>query len=314
LGSCEFGIWNFGWGIYLLLDAWDLVLFNPEVRSPMKSWRNFFLWFILCGFTAPFPLPAEERIVAEGEHHGFILQEGEQILTVNSVKPGQTIQVHVAPRWSVEKEGRVEWVLTDGSGNKLRAGSHHQPEEEPLLLEWTSNSQPRPDSYRIQIRGKGGSFPGEILGQYGVQISLWDQNDGSSGTDAPETYEKALELRLSDTGLHIFNECFISGTADIYDIYKITLKPNQSLTLRAVPAQWKGADKRGKVRWDFLNRAFKSMKTGQNSLSEATPFVVRVFHPQVRSANKPATFYLLVKMEGEVSLIYSLQAEVKEGR
>jgi hypothetical protein len=56
------------------------------------------------------------------------------------------------------------------------------------------------------------------------------------------------------------------------------------------------------------------MKSGQNSVSETTPFAVRVFHPQVRSSNKPATFFLLVKIEGEVSLIYSLQAEVKEGR
>jgi hypothetical protein len=280
----------------------------------MKSWRNFFLWVVLCGFFAPFPLLAEERIVGEGEHRGFIVREGEQVLVVNSIKPGQTIQAHVAPQWSVEKEGRVEWVLTDGSGNKLRAGSHHQPEEESLLLEWTSNSEPRPDSYRIQIQGKGGGYSGEILGQYVIQISLWDQNDGSSGTDAPETYERALELPLSDSGLHIFNECFISGTADIYDIYKITLKPNHSLALKAVPTQWKGSDKRGKVRWDFLNRSFQSMKNGQNSLSDATPFVIRVFHPRVRSANKPATFYLLVKMEGEASLIYSLQAEVKEGR
>ena len=280
----------------------------------MKSWKNLYLCFLLCCLTAPVPLWAEERIVGEGEHRGVIVQEGEQVLIVNSIKPGQTIQVHAAPLWSVEKEGRVEWVLTDGSGLKLRAGSHHQPEEEALVLEWTSNSQPRPDSYRVQIQGKGGGFPGEILGQYVIQISLWDQNDGSSGTDAPETYEKALELPLSDSGLHIFNECFISGTADTYDIYKITLKPNHSLTLRAVPAQWKGSDKRGKVRWDFVNRSFKSMKSGQNSLSEATAFFVRVFHPQVKSANKPATFYLLVKMEGEASLVYSLQAEVKEGR
>ena len=280
----------------------------------MPRWKFIFLLAILGWVSAAPTIGAEERIVGEGEHRGFILQEGEQVLTVNSLKPGQTIQAHVVPQWSVEKEGRVEWVLTDGSGIKLRAGSHRQPEEEPLLLEWTSNSQPRPDSYRIQIQGKGAGFPGEILGQYVVQISLWDQNDGSSGTDAPETYEKALELPLSDPGLHIFNECFISGTADVYDIYKISLKPNYSLTLKAVPVQWKGSDKRGKVRWDFLNRSFKSMKIGQNSLTEPSPFVVRVFHPQVKSANKPATFYLLVKMEGEVSLIYSLQAEVKEGR
>jgi hypothetical protein len=287
---------------------------NTEDGSPMPRWKFICFLAILGWVSVPLAPQAEERLAGEGEHRGFILQEGEQVLVVNSIKPGQTIQAHVAPQWSVEKEGRVEWVLTDGSGNKLRAGSHHQPEEAPLLLEWTSNSQPRPDSFRIQIRGKGAGFPGEILGQYVVQLSLWDQNDGSSGTDAPETYEKALELPLSDPGLHIFNEGFISGTADIYDIYKISLKPNHSLTLKAVPVQWKGSDKRGKVRWDFLNRSFKRMKDGQNSLSEPSPFVVRVFHPQVKSANKPATFYLLVKIEGEVSLIYSLQAEVKEGR
>jgi hypothetical protein len=123
-----------------------------------------------------------------------------------------------------------------------------------------------------------------------VQISLWDQNDGSSGTDAPETYEKALELPASDPGLHIFNECFLSGTSDIYDIYKISLKPNHSLTLKTVPVQWYGGDKRGMVRWDFLNRSFKRMKEGQSSLSETSPFMVRVFHPKVRSGNKPAIF------------------------
>ena len=280
----------------------------------MKRWKKIFLGLILGSLTAPFPLPAEERIVGEGEHRGFILQEGEQVLIIDSVKPGQTIQAYAAPQWSVEKEGRVEWILTDGSGVRLRAGRHRQPEEEMILLEWTSNSQPRPDSYRLQIQGRGGSFPGEILGQYVVGISLWDQNDGASGTDAPETYEKALELPLSDPGLHVFDECFISGTADHYDIYKISLKPNHSLTLKAVPVQWKGSDKKGKVRWDFLNRSFKRMKDGQNSLAEESPFGVKVFHPQVRSGNKPATFYLMVKMEGEASLIYSLQAEVKEGR
>ena len=280
----------------------------------MKRWRKWLLGFILCGLAIPCLLPAEERIVGEGEHRGFILHEGNQVLAVKSIKPGQTIQAYVTPQWSVEKEGRVEWTLTDGSGVKLRTGNHYQPEEERLLLEWTSNSQPRPDSYRIVIQGRGGSYGGEIIGQYMVWISLWDQNDGSSGIDAPEAYEKALELPLSGPGLHIFNECFISGTADVYDIYRISLKPNHSLTLKAVPVQWKGSDKRGKVSWDFMNRSLKSMKAGQNPLSEATPFVIRVFHPQVRSANKPASFYLLVKMEGDASLIYSLQAEVKEGR
>ena len=42
--------------------------------------------------------------------------------------------------------------------------------------------------------------------------------------------------------------------------------------------------------------------------------MVKVFHPQVRSGNKPAIFYFLVRIEGDVSLIYSLQTEVKEGQ
>lgn len=287
---------------------------GTEDCSPMPRWKFICLLAILCGVSAAHPLRAEERIVGEGEHRGFITHEGEQVLKIGPVKPGQTIQAQVSPQWNAGKGGRLEWTLTDSSGAKLRAGSHLQPGEEPLLLEWTSNSEPRPDAYQIQIQGKGGSFSGEILGQYIVQISLWDQNDGSSGTDAPETYEKALELPASEPGLHIFNECFLSGTADIYDIYKISLKPNHSLTLKAIPVQWNGADKRGKVRWDFLNRSLKRMKDGQSSLFEISPFMVRVFHPQVRSGNKPAMFYFLVKIEGEVSLVYSLQVEVKKGR
>jgi len=268
------------------------------------------LWWVWPAFLTR----AEERIVGEGQHRGFIVHEGEQVLKIEVVKPGQTIQAQVSPQWKVEKGGVVEWTLTDSNGAPLRAGSQYQPNEESLFLEWTSNSEPRPDAYRIQIQGKGGSFPGEILGQYIVQLSLWDQNDCDSGTDAPETYEKALELPAFEPGLHIFNECFLSGTADIYDIYKISLKPNRSLTLKTIPVQWYGAAKGGKVRWDFLNRSFKRMKDGQSSPSDTSPFMVRVFHPQVRSGSNPAIFYLLVKIEGEVSLVYSLQVEIKEGR
>jgi len=280
----------------------------------MSRWKFISLVAILCWIAAPLPTGAEERIVGEGQHRGFIVHEGEQVLKIGPVKPGQTIQAQVSPQWNRGKGGRVEWTLTDSGGAPLRAGSHHQPNEESLLLEWTSNSAPRPDAYQIQIQGKGGSFSGEVLGQYIVQISLWDQNDCDSGTDAPEAYEKALELPAFEPGLHFFNECFLSGTADIYDIYKISLKPGHSLILKAIPVQWHGADKRGKVFWDFLNRSFKRMKDGQSSLSETSPFMVRVFHPQVRSGSKPAIFYLLVKIEGEVSLVYSLQAEIKEGR
>ncbi len=281
----------------------------------MSRWKTLFCGTFLSSLTlAGLPLGAEERTVGEGEHRGFILHEGEQVLRVEPIKPGQTIQAQVYPQWDVEKGARVEWVLTDGGGAKLRAVSHRQPEEQPLLLEWTSNSEPRPDGYRIQIQGSGGHFPGEVLGQYIVQISLWDQNDGDSGTDAPETFEKALELPVSEPGVHNFVECFASGTADIYDIYRISVRPNHSLTLKAIPVLWHGVDKKGKVYWEFLNRSFKRMKDGQSSLSETSSFMVKVFHPQVRSGNKPAIFYFLVKIEGDVSLIYSLQTEIKEGR
>jgi hypothetical protein len=280
----------------------------------MSRWKFISLLAILCCISATLPTRAEERIAGEGQHRGFIVHEGEQVLKIGPVKPGQTIQAQVSPQWKVGKGGHVEWTLTDSGGAPLRAGSQLQPSEESLLLEWTSNSEPRPDAYRIQIQGKGGSFPGEILGQYIVQIFLWDQNDADSGTDAPETYEKALELPAFEPGLHIFNECFLSGTADIYDLYKISLKPNHSLILKAVPVQWYGADKRGMVRWDFLNRSFKRMKDDQSSLLETSPFLVRVFHPRVRWGNKPAIFYLLVKIEGELSLVYSLQVEIKEGQ
>lgn len=281
----------------------------------MSRWRNLFSGLLLASLTLAYsPLGAEERTVGEGEHRGFFLQEGEQVLRVEPIKPGQTIQAQVSPQWNVEKGGAVEWMLTDGGGTPLRTASHRQPEEQSILLEWTSNSEPRPDAYRVQIQGRGGSFPGEVLGQYIVRISLWDQNDGDSGTDAPETYENALELPVSEPGVHNFIECFASGTADIYDIYKISVRPNNSLTLKAVPVLWSGVDKKGKVRWDFLNRSFKRIKDGQSSLSDTSSFVAKVFHPQVRSGNKPAVFYLLVKIEGDVSLVYSLQTEVKEGR
>ena len=269
---------------------------------------------ILCWACAALPTRAEERTVGEGQYRGFIVHEGEQVLKIGPIKPGQTVQAQVSPQWKVGKGGQVEWTLTDSGGARLRGGSHQQPNDEPLLLEWTSNSEPSPDGYRIQIQGKGGGFAGEILGQYTLQISLWDQNDGDSGTDAPETYEKAVELPAFKPGLHIFNECFLSGTADIYDIYKISIKSNHSLILKAVPVQWQGTDKRGMVRWNFLNRSFKRMKDGRSSPSETDAFLVRVFHPPVRSGGKPAIFYLLVKIEGEVSLVYSLQLEIQEGR
>jgi hypothetical protein len=270
------------------------------------------LFFFAMAVSAP--VRAEERIVGKGEHRGFVVSQGEQILRISPIQPGQTLQALVSPQWSVEERGRVEWVLTDPNGTTLRTARHLQPEAETILLEWTSNSEPKPSAYLIHIRGRGGSFPGAILGRYTVTISLWGQNDGNSGTDAPESYEKALELQLPEPGTYQFNECFLSGTADLYDIYKISLKPDYSLTLKAGPLQWNGEDKKTRVTWEFLNRSYKRMKEGESRFSETSPFGVKVFHPRVKSSNKPAIFYLLVKIKGEANLVYALQAEVKEGR
>jgi hypothetical protein len=71
---------------------------------------------------------------------------------------------------------------------------------------------------------------------------------------------------------------------------------------------------KGKVRWEFLNKSFKRLKEGTSLFAQNTPFTVKVMHPRVKSDAKPALFYLLVKVEGEVSLVYVLQAEMKEGR
>ncbi len=267
------------------------------------------LFFLAAGISPA----AAELSVGEGEHRGQIVNREEQILRVGPVKPGQTLQLFLSAQWDVAG-GKVEWVLTDTRGTRLRTARHHQPETETLLLEWTSNSEPDPKGYRVHIRGMGGSSPGETLGQYRVVLSLLDQNDGGSGTDAPETYEKALDLPVSEPGSYFFDECFVSGTADVYDLYRITVKPNHSLALYARPLQWRGADPNAKMRCEFLNRSFKPMKVGQAGLSQASPFVVKIFHPQTRSSSKPAVFYLLVKMEGDASLVYAIQAEMKEGR
>lgn len=285
------------------------LLFSMIARRRF-SWSIFFFLGLTFGPLAS----AEERIVGEGEHRGFLVHDGEQIFKVSPIKPGQTLHVFVSPQWSSEKGGRVEWILADQNEVRLKTARHHQPEDEPILLEWTANSEPRPSAYRLYIRGRGGNYAGEILGQYNVQVSLWDQNDGNSGTDAPESYEKALELAVSEPGTHLFDECFLSGTADLFDVYMIFIKPNHSLTLKANPLQWNGTDQRGKVRWEFLSRTFRRMKEGQSSFADTSPFVIKVFHPQVKSSTKPAIFYLLVKIEGEVSLIYSLEADMREGR
>jgi hypothetical protein len=261
-----------------------------------------------------FPLRAEERIVEEGEYTGFIINEGRQVLKVASIKPGQTIQVFLTPLWIMEGGGKVEWRLEDPEGAILRVGSKTNPDVDPFFMEWTSNSQPKPSAYHIYIVGSGGISPGEILGQYSLQVFLWDQNDGDSGTDAPESYEKALLLPVSLPGIYSFEENFISSTADVYDIFKINLRPNHALTLSAKPLQWHGGSQKGKVSWKFLNKSFRILKGGDCPAPRTDLFMVKVFHPQVKRDPRPALFYLLVQMEGQGSLVYSLQAEVKEGR
>jgi len=271
-----------------------------------------FLFFI--GLTSPGLLFAQENIVGEGEHKGFIINEGLQVFRVSPIKPGQTIEVFCTPQWTKEKGGKVEWRLEDQDRITLKAAAHNNPEAEAALLEWTSNSLPRPKAYSIYVQGMGGDYPGEILGAVNLRIFLWDQNDGNSGTDAPETYEKALLLPISDPGTYLFEECFISATADIYDIYKIPIKPNHSLTLTAKPLQWKGVGKKGKVRWEFLNKSFRRLRGGDSLFPHTSPFMVKIFYPQVKADVKEAIYYLFVKVEGEVSLIYALQAEMKQGR
>ncbi len=252
--------------------------------------------------------------MGEGEHTGFIVNEGSQVLKVSSIKPGQTIQVFLTPHWTVEEGGQVEWKLEDPDGAVLKAGSKTTPEVDPFFMEWTSNSQPKPSAYYIHILGSRGGFPGEILGRYTLQIFLRDQNDGNSGTDAPETYDKALPLPISEPGTYLFEENFISSTADVYDIFKIDIKPNHSLTLRAGPLQWHGSGQKGKVSWKLMNRSFRLLKGGDCPNPQTDLFIVKVFHPRVKMDPRPAVFYFLVQMEGQTSLIYSLQAEVKEGR
>jgi hypothetical protein len=269
--------------------------------------------FSLANSAAVPPLTGQEKVVGEGEHQGFIVNEADQVLKVGPIKPGQTIQVSLVPRWTAEY-GKVKWWLEDQNGVRLRGGSQDNPTGEPAFVEWTSNSEPRPSAYLIHFQGMGGISAGEILGQFAIRILLLDQNDGNSGTDAPETYEKALLLPISEPGTYLFDECFISGTADVYDIYKILIRPNHSLTLSAHPVQWRGMEPKGKVRWEFLNRFFKRMKEGTSLFAQTNPFMVKVFHPRVKSDAKPALFYLLVKVDGEVSLVYAIQAEMKEGR
>jgi len=286
---------------------------NDLIRSG-KRIRSLFLWILALPFCFPLFLPAQEKIAGEGEHRSFIISEGKQAIAVGPVMPGQTIQVFCASQWSVEEGGRVEWVLTDGEKTPLRAAAQKNPETDMLLLEWTSNSAPAPKSYRIEIIGGGGAYEGEILGRSHLTVQLKDQNDGNAGTDAPESHAKALLLPASDPGTYVFPECFASGRADTYDIFKIQLQPNYSMQFEALPLQWKGDDPNGRVRWEFLNKSYKSLKKGQSTPAKAAPFELRVFQPPVKSDPKPGLYYFLVKIEGDIGLYYSLHLEIKEGR
>jgi hypothetical protein len=278
------------------------IIFLPLLISVILAWSS--------------SLSAEEKTIGPGEYKGVLVNEGSQAYRVSPIKAGQTLQVLLAQEWTAEKTGKVKVILETAEGAKLAQATLDLPDPGPVSLEWTSNSEPKPAMYSVRIQGTEGTSPAEVLGPYNLEVRLWDQNDGNSGTDAPESYEKALPLPISEPGAYLFEECFISGTADVYDIYKISLRPNHSLSLRAVPLQWKGTGKGG-VRWEFfqlLNKSLRRMKEGQNPLSQTAPFVVKIFHSRVKADPKPATFYLLVKMEGDSSLVYSLQANVKEGR
>ncbi len=281
-----------------------------KIRNGTKKGFSFLL---LCIFWV-FPTWAQERIVEEGEYTGFIVNKGKQVLKIGSIKPGQTLQAFLTPRWIAKTRGKVEWRLEDPEGTALRVGWKTNPNVDPFLMEWTSNSQPKPSAYSVHILGSRGTFPGEILGQYTLQVFLRDQNDGDSGTDAPETYERALLLPIAERGTYLFEENFVSSTADVYDIFKINLNPNHSLNLRAKPVLWHGGDGKGKVSWKFLNKSFRLLKGGNCPTSQSDPFTIKIFHPQVKMDTRPALFYFAVQMEGQASLVYSLQVEVKEGR
>jgi len=288
-------------------DPHDLSGFGSKIPK-------LFFWIFALPLCIPLVLAAQEKLPGGEEHQRFIVSQGKQAIPIGPVKAGQTIQVFCTPQWNVEEGGRVEWVLTDGEEKRLRLEMQKNPDTRMVLLEWTSNSVPAPKSYRLEIVGGGGNYGGEILGRAHVTVFLRDQNDGNSGTDAPESHEKALLLPAAERGVYVFSECFASGTADIYDIFKIQLNPNHSLIFEAVPLQWKGGDSKGKVRWEFLNKSYKPLKKGQNTPAQAEPFALKVFQPPVKSDPKPGLYYLLVKIEGSVSLFYTLRLEIKEGR
>lgn len=269
--------------------------------------------FLLLGLLGVNPLLAQEREVGEGEYRGFIINKGKQVLTIAPIQPGQILQVDLTPQWSVGIGGKLEWQLSDPEGKKLRGGSQFFPQAEPISIEWASNAEGNPPAYLLEVRGAGGSFDGEILGQVIIRISLWNQNDGGSNRDAPEGFAKALALPIFDTGTYLFEEGFISGMGDPYDVYRIEIKPDHSCTVKVKPLQWKKEGPKASLLVEFLDRSLRKLKKGDIPFPGDTPFIVRVFHPKVRLA-KPTTYYLMLKMEGEASLIYSLEVEVREGR
>ncbi len=292
-----------------MILPWPWVV-GHENRVRMKKGAILFLLFLL----GVHPLGAQGKVVGEGEYRGFIVNQGRQSLKIAPIQPGQVLQIDLIPQWSAGVGGKVEWQLDDAEGKRLRGGSQASPQTDPISIEWTSNSEGKPSAYFLQVHGAAGSFSGEILGQYIARISFWNQNDGSSNRDAPESFEKALALPIFETGTFLFEECFISGMGDPYDVYKVQIKPNHACTVKAKPLQWKKAGAKGHLHIEFLDRSFRKLKEGNIPFPESTPFVVRVFHPQMRSATKPAVYYLLLKMEGEFSLIYGLEIDVREGR
>ncbi|MBI4495572.1 MAG: hypothetical protein HY697_01420 [Deltaproteobacteria bacterium] len=248
-----------------------------------------------------------------GEHEGT-LASGRQVFRIGPVQAGQTVQILALPLWEVEGAAQVTWRLEDPRQGPLRVVRQSAPEAQAAFLEWTSNSEPRPASYLLHMEAAGGSNPGEKLGRYVLRWAFWGQNDGGAETDAPESYKKALSLPLDGPGTFLFQECFISGTADLYDVYKISLPPNHSLTLTARPLQWQGSDPQGQVQWRMLTKNLKALKGDRTPFRDLTPFGVKIFHPRIKADTRPGLYFLLVKVEREVSLVYALEAMVKEGR
>ena len=276
--------------------------------------KKIHLFIILTILATGHSLEAQEKVGGEGEYRGFLIHQGRQALRITPSQPGQVLQIELAPQWSNPSGGKMVWELCDGEGQRLRGGSQSFPPNDPLLIEWSSSAEGKPSAYVLQLQGASGSFAGEILGQFTARVSFWNQNDGSSQGDAPESYEKALLLPIFDTGTYLFEENFISALGDPCDVFKIQIAPNQSLSLKIKPLQWKKAGGKAALRIEFLDRSLRKLKEGTLPFPEDSPFMIRVFQPQIRSAKKIGIYHLMLKMEGEASLIYGLEVEVREGR